>query len=421
MWLAEWVQALGLRPGWTSGKRCRVGLGNRRLHHRWSESVRFWWLPVQGNGLWHDDAQAKVLAAFGERQARFSIVRLPQADLPESVRETALQDAPAADFAPAIKFLRNRTWIDLRWPDGEDMEPFEECLRQLLGRTSHEFGVSERIQDALARKLEDERRRRQWADAHRDSATLIRLVPELKPEVFGSDGPESLRLQIAEAIGMPSAFVTVFNKQTSPPRVTLRFALPEDAERLFAMVEIDDPFLSEVLDRWAVDRTRFRNDNQDAVARLKEQLVAKSQNASSPGTKCRSPHAQQLAVGTPACLSDPECRLKNFRCFSELALDLDRPSTLGGYWTCLAGINGSGKSSILQAICIGLLSQSTVHELGGGLLERLRRLEDGRRQDLEVTIRCRDRDGQRVRRVDHHPTGRSPIGPAGAGESGIRK
>ncbi len=391
LWLAEWVQALGLRP-WLDVWQAVPGRIWEQTLSSSMERIRAV-LVAAGSGerqVWHDDAQAKVLAVFGERQARFSIARLPQADLPESVRETALQDAPAADFAPAIEFLRNRTWIDLRWPDADDVEPFEECLGQLLGRPSHEFGVSERIQDALARKLEDERRRRQWADAHRDSATLIRLVPELEPEVFGSDGPESLRLQIAEAIGMPSAFVTVFNKQTSPPRVMLRFAVPEDAERLFAMVEIDDPFLSEVLDRWAVDRTRFRNDNQDVLARLKERLAAKSPESTRAVARTKSretPHEQQPAVQVLGV------RMKNFRCFSELALDLDRPSTLGGFWTCLAGINGSGKSSILQAICIGLLSQSTVHELGHGLLERLRRLEDGRRQDLEVTIRCRDRDG----------------------------
>ncbi len=391
LWLAEWLQALGLRP-WLDVWQAVPGQTWEQTLASSTDRIRAV-LVAAGSSerqVWHDTSQAKVLAAFAERQARFSMARLPRADPPESVRETALQEAPGADVAPSIKFLRNRTWVDLRWPDAEDVEPFEECLRQFLGRPSHEFGASERTREVLAWKLEDERRRRQWVDAHRDAATLIRLVPDSKPETFGSDGPESLRLQIAEAIGMPSAFVSVFNQQISPPRVTLRFAVPEDAERLLAMVQIDDPFLIEVLNRWAVDRTRFHSHNQNALAPLKTHLAGKSLTSTRAVGRIEPrerPPEQQPAVQIL------RVRMKNFRCFEELSLDLDRPSTLGGFWTCLVGINGSGKSSILQAICIGLLSQPTVHELGHGSLERLRRLHDGRRQDLEVTIHCRDMDG----------------------------
>jgi hypothetical protein len=42
-------------------------------------------------------------------------------------------------------------------------------------------------------------------------------------------------------------------------------------------------------------------------------------------------------------------RLTDFRCFDELELRFDRQSSLEGRWTCIAGINGAGKSSILQA------------------------------------------------------------------------
>jgi len=65
--------------------------------------------------------------------------------------------------------------------------------------------------------------------------------------------------------------------------------------------------------------------------------------------------------------------LSNFRCFEELDLEFRRPSSLDGEWTCLVGINGAGKTSILQAICIAMLGEQA-QELGGGLLGRMRRV-----------------------------------------------
>ena len=65
-------------------------------------------------------------------------------------------------------------------------------------------------------------------------------------------------------------------------------------------------------------------------------------------------------------------QLKNFRCFENLQLDFARNSTLSGNWACLAGINGAGKSSVLQAICVAFLAESAT-ELGGGLLARMLR------------------------------------------------
>jgi len=43
-------------------------------------------------------------------------------------------------------------------------------------------------------------------------------------------------------------------------------------------------------------------------------------------------------------------RLKNFRCFKKIEPRFDNQSSLDGRWTCIAGINGAGKSSILQAL-----------------------------------------------------------------------
>ena len=63
--------------------------------------------------------------------------------------------------------------------------------------------------------------------------------------------------------------------------------------------------------------------------------------------------------------------IENFRNLGRLTISLDRKSTLAGNWTCIAGTNGAGKSSILQALCLVLLGEKYAAELGGELLKRL--------------------------------------------------
>jgi predicted ATPase len=84
-------------------------------------------------------------------------------------------------------------------------------------------------------------------------------------------------------------------------------------------------------------------------------------------------------------------RLKDFRCFKKLELHFDRQSSLKGRWTCIAGINGAGKSSVLQALGLGLLGYPLALELGGGRLQRMRRLVDlvnRERAEVEVVLRA---------------------------------
>jgi hypothetical protein len=91
-------------------------------------------------------------------------------------------------------------------------------------------------------------------------------------------------------------------------------------------------------------------------------------------------------------------QLENFRCFKELDLyfGVNPPtrevSTLSGNWSCLAGINGAGKSSILQAIAIALLGDLG-KELGGGLLARMRtaNMSPAERSSITVTASLGDR------------------------------
>lgn len=83
-------------------------------------------------------------------------------------------------------------------------------------------------------------------------------------------------------------------------------------------------------------------------------------------------------------LSIRRLELQNFRNFEQLSIEFERPSNLGGRWTCLAGINGAGKSSILQALSVILLGEPSILELGGDRIDRLRRRVKGVKQEAKI-------------------------------------
>jgi hypothetical protein len=89
-------------------------------------------------------------------------------------------------------------------------------------------------------------------------------------------------------------------------------------------------------------------------------------------------------------------RLKDFRCFDQLELRFDQPSSLEGRWTCIAGINGAGKSSILQALGLVLLGNPLAADLRSGRLNRMRRLVSGERQRAEIQAVLRAGEDNRV-------------------------
>lgn len=97
----------------------------------------------------------------------------------------------------------------------------------------------------------------------------------------------------------------------------------------------------------------------------------------------------------PRTLTVERLEVRNFKNIGSLTIDLSQPSSLGGDWTCIAGINGSGKSSILQAICILLLGEKLVAELGRERLKRMLRREGAERFEAELTLVLRD--GEQLR------------------------
>ncbi|MDJ0839197.1 MAG: AAA family ATPase [Acidobacteriota bacterium] len=91
--------------------------------------------------------------------------------------------------------------------------------------------------------------------------------------------------------------------------------------------------------------------------------------------------------------------LVNFKCFRQLKLDFDRQaSTLPGNWTCIAGINGAGKSSVLEAICLALLGDEGAVEIGREFIGRKCRHANGQYQTAEISLRVKQ--GETIHEVE---------------------
>jgi hypothetical protein len=116
---------------------------------------------------------------------------------------------------------------------------------------------------------------------------------------------------------------------------------------------------------------------------------------------------RQLRPSAPAVAVDPlvetqAARLReatlervvidDFKNIRHLDLSFAPSTLLPGRWTCLAGVNGVGKSAVLQALAVVLLGPRYVPELGGAWLQRLRRLDGGARHTttLRATLRAGD-------------------------------
>ena len=80
-----------------------------------------------------------------------------------------------------------------------------------------------------------------------------------------------------------------------------------------------------------------------------------------------------------------QVRIRNIRAIESIHLDLTGGDLLGGNWTCFAGINGAGKSSILQSIALLLLGDRLAGDVGFERVAALRRrTADGETLDAEI-------------------------------------
>ena len=77
--------------------------------------------------------------------------------------------------------------------------------------------------------------------------------------------------------------------------------------------------------------------------------------------------------------------VSDFRCLEHIKIVFSGSSTLPGNWTCVAGVNGAGKSSVLQAISLLLMGPDLARELGTERLRAMsRQMSDGSRKKAIV-------------------------------------
>jgi tetratricopeptide (TPR) repeat protein len=81
--------------------------------------------------------------------------------------------------------------------------------------------------------------------------------------------------------------------------------------------------------------------------------------------------------------------IHNFKSIERLALSFRHDSQLAGQWTCIAGLNGSGKSAVLQAIALVLLGAHNAPEVGPKWLKGARRRVNGESYDTTIEAQVR--------------------------------
>jgi RecF/RecN/SMC N terminal domain len=94
--------------------------------------------------------------------------------------------------------------------------------------------------------------------------------------------------------------------------------------------------------------------------------------------------------GKPQRIILEQVEIRNFKNIEHLSLDFSKQSTLEGEWICIAGVNGLGKSSILQAICFVVLGEDLVTELGRERIKRMLRRSGNSIFEAEITARVRE-------------------------------
>jgi hypothetical protein len=140
-----------------------------------------------------------------------------------------------------------------------------------------------------------------------------------------------------------------------------------------------------------------RRDDQDATATLTFDVQVQTASGAQAhkidwGPLVGIPHQTIPDIGQKR-ITVERLSIRNFKNIRDISLDFGRPSTQPGRWNCIAGINGSGKSSMLQALCLGLLGERLAIEFGRKRLAEWLRA-DGDEATTEILITCRVGDDE---------------------------
>ncbi|MEM8996624.1 MAG: AAA family ATPase [Acidobacteriota bacterium] len=182
------------------------------------------------------------------------------------------------------------------------------------------------------------------------------------------DNPDDwVHQEVSNAIHRDLAILPVLVDGASmPPKAALPGELSSLSERQAARVK-NDSLSKDVgpIVRWAKGLAQASKTRGKAANRM-----------------LRSAEPHELSSAAPA-LGRSECwlerlEIRDFRCIDEIEIRFDRESLLPGEWTCIVGLNGAGKTSILQALALLLMGPKHALELGGERLQAMRRrLPDG--------------------------------------------
>ncbi|MSP03396.1 MAG: TIR domain-containing protein [Acetobacteraceae bacterium] len=108
------------------------------------------------------------------------------------------------------------------------------------------------------------------------------------------------------------------------------------------------------------------------------------QKGERPGADAPAPLEE---VGPAPRFEIDQIDIKDFKGIDHLRIDFAPQSNLGGRWTCIAGVNGAGKTSVLQAIALSLLGKTQIPELGGARLKRMRRRTESGENDATLNAK----------------------------------
>jgi hypothetical protein len=388
LWLSEALQSLGLRVWLDVWQHDSSRSWSDTLEQALPQHVRSVIACVGEAAPWSDPATLESADLLRERAAQCVLATI------ETLRQyMGLKNVPA-EFGEYRQFSLGVSVLgDHLGTAGEEWTlPFARFVTVITGRTREGIDILHHASEALEHKAKESRERRSATAARPDASVIVTFsIPTLGAnrgqgwKLAIDRLVESLRVQLAEVIGAPAEFVTTERTIAKSRRAEFRFAAAEDVLRLFAMIRTRDSFMADVLERWSIDVEQFQRDNETVEAEVRRRLRP-------PNVGIAISHWDIEPSPAPR-LNCHRVELSNFRCFEHLELDLNRESSLEGCWTCLAGINGSGKTSVLQAICLALVGKTTAIDIGLGILARTQRLAEGSPQptDVEVTFS----DGQK--------------------------
>lgn len=385
--VAEALKSLGLRA-WLDVWNIAPGLSWLDAMHKAKERTRMAAVCAGPSGfsfLSKDERKEAAGEFFGPgKKGLFSIL------------------LPGMEGKPKLpSFFKQLPWTDISGFGPDTPEPFNNLVSGILGYAL-DARMGQNVETALS-TFEKEKSGKTPGDAGPPLPITLPLGKKIKSSL-GKMEIEAVRLQLAELLNMPSAFIRMAGKDLKTLRLTLEFDRVEDTLRLFAMARGSNRDLVEWFEKWFIDPRAFINENVSTEKVVREAAGGKKE----AGAVDLAPSEDKEP---PYAISRLE--LQNFKCFDYLRIDFNSHSSLPGRWVCLAGINGAGKSSILQAICLVLLGDRSAQELGGDLLKRMRRRESGVERDAKINVWLKERGGREEQFVELMLT-RLGTAPSGA-------